>query len=113
MSEEIVEAQKQTMPVLFIGGPKDGHRVDMEALPALYSVTVPNPKYNALVANGNDNGDTQLMFMQVMYRREAFRSPAGLYPVYVYDQVPQCDVIYILLDGYRQLTEEMKNATKH
>lgn len=110
MTEEV---KLNTMPVLFIGGPKDGERVECSELPPVYPVSVRNPHFNALinpVEASEAEVNTTMMLVQVTYRREAFRTAAGLYPVYVFEEIPQQDVMHILLDGYRPAAE---TTTKH
>lgn len=103
MTEEV---KINPWPVLFIGGPKDGERVEMTALPHTTAIKIRNPNYNALLCENK----TAIMFIDVTYRREAFRTAAGLYPVYVFEEIPQQDVMHVLLTGYRPAVE---TATKH
>ena len=98
MSEEV--KIEDAMPVLFIGGAKDGERVRMTALPPTKEFKVRNPLYNALLTE-EGNTTSNIMFVDETYRREAFRSSAGLYPVYVLASIPSQDVVHILLENYR------------
>lgn len=76
------------MPVLYIGGPADGCRIEMETLPDRVQLPV------------SEDGATTL------YRREALRGAAGLYAIYVHHDIPAQDIICTLLEGYRESEED-------
>ena len=102
------EKKKETMPVLFIGGPKDGERIEMEDLPRVAMFP-----HKQLTKNFAEQIGHTAEIVELVYRREAFRSPAGLYPVYVFETIPPEDVIHTLLEGYRQPAKENTNVTTH
>lgn len=96
--------EPKVMPVLYIGGPHDGKRIEMDGLPATVE-TAYTQKASLVGPNGEDGSATALI-KKTTYRREAMRSSAGLYPIYVHHDIPSQDVVWHLLEGYREAPED-------
>lgn len=101
LEPEDEKEEAQAMPVLFIGGPKDGERLPLTDLPTVYQVTYPNPDFNILQSRDAARYEPEPSYLIAPYRREAFRCKAGIYPVYVLHNIPQEDVVHLLLEGYK------------
>lgn len=108
MNEKIINGSKpaepETMPVLFVGGPHDGKRIGMEALPSI--VEMPYTQQAGIMTEQNPDAVATPMLKKARYRREGIKTAAGLYPLYVLDTIPSQDVVYTLLEGYRESEDD-------
>ena len=112
MAKTKINGEKQdepkTMPVLFVGGPHDGKRVEMDALPSI--VNIPYTQKAGVITETNPDAVSTAMVKQAKYRREGMKCAIGLYPIYVYADIPAEDVVYTLLEGYRESEEDRARA---
>ena len=98
----------KTMPVLFLGGPHDGKRIELERLPSSIEVAYSEPpRFNAA---GELGENAVPLLKKAHYRREAMRCSIGLYPLYVFSEIPAMDIVHLLLEGYRESEEDRKNG---
>lgn len=98
------QEQSAVMPVLFIGGPMDGCRIEMESLPN--QVQMPYTEMPTMNEKGELGEGAVPLLKKAAYRREAMRCPAGLYPLYVHASIPSVDIVHTLLEGYRESEED-------
>lgn len=101
--------EPKAMPVLFIGGPHDGKRIELESLPS--TMEIPYTQQAGIITEANPNAVATATVRKARYRREAMRCAAGLYPLYVFNDIPAEDVVYTLLEGYREAEDD--RATRH